>query len=231
MEDDSIYFPVVLRNVLWNETAIEPYMFCPFVVLCCRFYPRFPVVFFSWSGLLLPLKCFFMLLMTVLVFLYVTENLHYLLSPLSLAFAELMQCSRLLCSSLSPMHPSNGAFVYPSLWRPIDSAVKYLHQKGITHRDIKLENILQSVSGPLKLCDFGSCVQVWTCTHQWIVITNPVRRWWCFFTCYIWESTWRVSVWPWWVISGITVKNAYRVFLRERAIICSVKFNFVLYGY
>ncbi|CAM9309952.1 unnamed protein product, partial [Hapterophycus canaliculatus] len=39
------------------------------------------------------------------------------------------------------------------------SAVKYLHDKGITHRDIKLENILRSSSGPYKLCDFGSCVQ------------------------------------------------------------------------
>lgn len=40
------------------------------------------------------------------------------------------------------------------------SAVKYLHDKGITHRDMKLENILRSSSGPHKLCDFGSCVQV-----------------------------------------------------------------------
>ncbi|CBN78307.2 conserved unknown protein (Partial), partial [Ectocarpus siliculosus] len=41
----------------------------------------------------------------------------------------------------------------------IVSAVKYLHDKGITHRDMKLENILRSSSGPHKLCDFGSCVQ------------------------------------------------------------------------
>ncbi|CAM9129504.1 unnamed protein product [Scytosiphon promiscuus] len=41
----------------------------------------------------------------------------------------------------------------------IVSAVKYLHDKGITHRDVKLENILRSASGPHKLCDFGSCVQ------------------------------------------------------------------------
>ncbi|CAB1103443.1 unnamed protein product [Ectocarpus sp. CCAP 1310/34] len=41
----------------------------------------------------------------------------------------------------------------------IVSAVKYLHDKGITHRDVKLENILRSSSGSHKLCDFGSCVQ------------------------------------------------------------------------
>lgn len=35
------------------------------------------------------------------------------------------------------------------------SAVEYLHSYGICHRDIKLENILLSKHGGLKLCDFG----------------------------------------------------------------------------
>ncbi|CAM9611277.1 unnamed protein product, partial [Discosporangium mesarthrocarpum] len=39
------------------------------------------------------------------------------------------------------------------------SAVRYLHEKDITHRDLKLENILRSAGGEFKLCDFGSCVQ------------------------------------------------------------------------
>ena len=34
-------------------------------------------------------------------------------------------------------------------------AVEYLHTMGIIHRDLKLENILLSKDGNVKLCDFG----------------------------------------------------------------------------
>jgi serine/threonine protein kinase len=36
--------------------------------------------------------------------------------------------------------------------------VMHLHNNGITHRDLKLENFLLSSTGIYKLCDFGSCI-------------------------------------------------------------------------
>lgn len=38
-------------------------------------------------------------------------------------------------------------------------AVAELHQKGIAHRDIKLDNFLVPKEGPIKLCDFGFAIQ------------------------------------------------------------------------
>src|SRR5262245_58841980 len=35
------------------------------------------------------------------------------------------------------------------------SALAYAHSRGLTHRDIKLTNILMSTQGPVKLVDFG----------------------------------------------------------------------------
>ena len=40
------------------------------------------------------------------------------------------------------------------------SAVHFLHQRRIAHRDIKLENILLGEGGKVKLCDFGLATQL-----------------------------------------------------------------------
>ncbi|KAL1764071.1 sperm motility kinase W, partial [Sigmodon hispidus] len=40
------------------------------------------------------------------------------------------------------------------------SAIHYLHQRRIAHRDIKLENILFDAAGNAKLCDFGMAIQI-----------------------------------------------------------------------
>lgn len=46
------------------------------------------------------------------------------------------------------------------LLRDLAFVIKYCHDMGVVHRDIKPENILLSVSGKMKLADFGLAVRV-----------------------------------------------------------------------
>ena len=41
------------------------------------------------------------------------------------------------------------------LFRQLIQGIKYIHSKGICHRDIKLENILLDLNNIVKICDFG----------------------------------------------------------------------------
>jgi len=52
-----------------------------------------------------------------------------------------------------PLEESIGKDIFGQLI----SAVSYCHSKGVAHRDIKLDNILVSHSGKVKLIDFGLC--------------------------------------------------------------------------
>lgn len=46
----------------------------------------------------------------------------------------------------------------------------HAHQPPVTHRDLKLENILMARNGTIKLCDFGSCV------FGTVPLTNAIER-------------------------------------------------------
>lgn len=54
---------------------------------------------------------------------------------------------------------ANGPFDIETIGRlfyQTCKAVSHMHQNSITHRDLKIENILLSGDNNIKLCDFGS---------------------------------------------------------------------------
>ena len=41
------------------------------------------------------------------------------------------------------------------IFKQLINSLKFIHSKGIIHRDIKLDNILIDLNNSIKLCDFG----------------------------------------------------------------------------
>jgi serine/threonine protein kinase len=48
----------------------------------------------------------------------------------------------------------------------ITSALAYLHERGIIHRDIKLQNVMLDNEGNAKLIDFGISLWKWMIPYQ-----------------------------------------------------------------
>lgn len=54
-------------------------------------------------------------------------------------------------------HPQQDQRVCQNIFFQICKAILYLHEKGIAHRDLKLDNIMIDVQYRVKLLDFGLC--------------------------------------------------------------------------
>jgi len=64
--------------------------------------------------------------------------------------------------ALELLHPVKGPVKGPVKNQLADlfSGLAHIHQKGVVHRDLKVENLLLNSSGHLKLSDFGCASQV-----------------------------------------------------------------------
>lgn len=55
------------------------------------------------------------------------------------------------------------------IFRELAQAISYCHGRGIVHRDLKLENVLLTLEGSVKLCDFGLCaIRSAGITGEWL---------------------------------------------------------------
>ena len=78
-------------------------------------------------------------------------------------FQELCTGGELLSKVKKPLKEKEIAKIF----NQIMSAISYCHEKGVVHRDMKLENILfanESEDSPIKIIDFGLSVlfkKVW----------------------------------------------------------------------
>ena len=59
------------------------------------------------------------------------------------------------------IHGNVGEFVAMKLMRQLATGLQYLHGKGLSHRDLKPDNILLDTSNNVKIADFGLAKAAW----------------------------------------------------------------------
>ncbi|KAJ4960610.1 hypothetical protein NE237_020520 [Protea cynaroides] len=64
-----------------------------------------------------------------------------------------------LLDHMNKMDGPYSEYLSANILKQLISVIKYCHQKGVVHRDIKPDNILLTSSGKMKLADFGLAVK------------------------------------------------------------------------
>ncbi|TYI82692.1 hypothetical protein E1A91_D05G238200v1 [Gossypium mustelinum] len=63
-----------------------------------------------------------------------------------------------------------------NIFKDVMLVIKYCHDMGVVHRDIKLENILLATSGKIKLADFGHAMRISNVWHLSLICMRERER-------------------------------------------------------
>jgi aurora kinase len=110
--------------------------------------------------------------------------------------------------------------------RCVLNSVKYLHDKGIVHRDIKMENLLLMDNRTLKLCDFGLSE-----------LTSNIKTWYSNRLCgtiqYIAPEKFRDNTYSYMIDAWAIGCMAYELYCARSAFSCKTNSNTIhkiIYG-
>ncbi|CAG2165458.1 unnamed protein product [Oppiella nova] len=99
----------------------------------------------------------------VIQYYYSWIECNYLYIQMELCVDNLSNLLHTKKSLFNELMINSQFYILYEIFRELTECVQYLHQNKIIHRDLKPDNVLISMDGRIKLCDFGLSKEVLNC--------------------------------------------------------------------